>query len=145
MLVSDHGVDEFGVEGYRMHGTSADGNEPFVLFYNPKLAPKAEIRIDVVDVASTISLFFDGVDIPTNSLGVTHTYLGNVVSLEANTHSEWTTGENQTELDIKLLKQNLVQLSKAAESRGVSVDREELQKLMSLPKSDRKNIKWVNC
>lgn len=59
-----------------MHGTAADGNEPFILLYNPRLSPKSEIKIDVVDVAATLSMYFDGVDIPANSLGISHAYFG---------------------------------------------------------------------
>jgi hypothetical protein len=58
-----------------MHGNTIDGNEPFVMVYNPKIEPKSDIRIDIVDVAPTLSLYF-GIDIPANSMGLTNTYFG---------------------------------------------------------------------
>jgi hypothetical protein len=33
VLISDHGVDDFGPQGYRMHGLTQDGNQPFMLVY----------------------------------------------------------------------------------------------------------------
>jgi hypothetical protein len=72
-----------------MHGEAVDGNEPFIMLYNPALhPPKApvwylqilyliwKIKIDVIDVAPTLSFYFDGADIPANSLGQTHVYWG---------------------------------------------------------------------
>jgi hypothetical protein len=76
ILLSDHGVDEFGAEGYRMHGTTANGNEPFLLLYNPKLDPRSETRIDIVDVAPTIALYLKGAEIPANSMGIARPYFG---------------------------------------------------------------------
>lgn len=76
LFISDHGVDEYGVAGYRMHGLSEDGNEPFIMVYNPRLEPKSEIRIDIVDVAATLSLYLEGVDIPINSMGMSQTFFG---------------------------------------------------------------------
>ena len=67
-----------------MHGNTIDGNEPFVMLYNPKLDPKSDIRIDIVDVAPTLSLYFDSVDIPANSMGITATYFGNKKTREKN-------------------------------------------------------------
>lgn len=76
-----------------MHGEAADGNEPFILLYNPALEPKGpvslcllllilfQMKIDVIDVAATLSLYFEGVDIPANSLGLTHSYWGMYFSL----------------------------------------------------------------
>eukprot|EP01114_Cavostelium_apophysatum_P005081 TRINITY_DN1568_c0_g1_i1.p1 TRINITY_DN1568_c0_g1~~TRINITY_DN1568_c0_g1_i1.p1 ORF type:complete len:876 (-),score=228.98 TRINITY_DN1568_c0_g1_i1:1299-3926(-) len=127
VLLSDHGVDEYGIGGYRMHGESADGNEPFIMLYNPRLEPKHEIRVDIVDVAPTLSFYFQGVDIPANSLGITRSYFG----------------ENQTELSIKALKQNLVQLTSTAKERSVRFDKDKADKLMELKhynEEDRKEI-----
>ena len=59
-----------------MHGDTANGNEPFLLIYNPNIDPKSDFRIDVVDVAPTLSLYFEGVEIPANSLGISRTYFG---------------------------------------------------------------------
>lgn len=76
ILLSDHGVDEYGIAGYKMHGESTNGNEPFILLYNPSLSPKSEIPLDIVDVAPTLALYFEGIDIPANSMGITSTYFG---------------------------------------------------------------------
>jgi hypothetical protein len=90
ILISDHGVDSYGVAGYQMHGTSDDGNEGFILIYNPSIEPSNTIiPIDVIDVCPTLALYLKGVDIPANSMGVTRTYFG----------------ANTTSLNIKALKQ----------------------------------------
>jgi len=116
ILLSDHGVDQYGVDGYRMHGDALDGNEPFILLYNPRIEPKAETRIDIVDVAPTLSLFLTGVDIPANSMGVSRTYFG----------------KNQTEFSVKAMKQNIVQLSESARTKGMSVDARTVKELLVL-------------
>lgn len=136
ILVSDHGVDQYGIEGYRMHGLSSGGNEPFILFYNPRLESKQEIRIDVVDVAPTIALFLRGVDIPSNSIGLTRTFFGlkrkkKEEEISFSDKGLCCTGENQTELDIKALKQNIVQLKGALEAKGGSVDEAEWSRFLN--------------
>jgi len=124
ILLSDHGVDEYGIGGYRMHGEAIDGNEPFILLYNPTIEPKREIKIDVVDVAATLSMYLEGVDIPANSLGITQSFFG----------------ENQTEIHIKALKRNLVQLGASAKQRGLSVDTTELERLLALPSDNNETV-----
>lgn len=66
---------------YRMHGETIDGNEPFILLYNPKLNPKNEIKIDVIDVAPTLSMYLKNVDIPANSMGIAQPYYGNFMKI----------------------------------------------------------------
>ena len=73
MLASDHGVDEQSTTGYRMHGTSKDGNMGFLLLYSSRLAPGPLREIDIVDVCPTISTYLKGVDIPAMAVGVPRT------------------------------------------------------------------------
>jgi hypothetical protein len=119
VLISDHGVDEFDYAGYRMHGLSENGNEPFMLVYNPRLPHRGPKWLDVVDIASTLGMFLRGVDIPINSLGVPQTYFGE------------TDGARRAE--VGSLKQSLLQLNKVAYSRGVHVDQDELMGLITKP------------
>eukprot|EP01119_Soliformovum_irregulare_P000182 TRINITY_DN10130_c0_g1_i1.p1 TRINITY_DN10130_c0_g1~~TRINITY_DN10130_c0_g1_i1.p1 ORF type:complete len:864 (+),score=206.95 TRINITY_DN10130_c0_g1_i1:55-2646(+) len=125
ILISDHGVDEYGVGGYRMHGQSENGNEPFILMYNPSLEPKQRIKIDVVDVASTLTFYLEGADIPINSMGVAQPYFG----------------ENKLHADVKVAQQNLKQLSIAAKFKGVSYDSSQVERLLKIdsPNSETKN------
>jgi hypothetical protein len=85
-----------------MHGDSINGNEPFIMLYNPNLSSKQvvvvslfdipkEIRIDIVDVAPTLSFYLRGVQIPMNSMGIAQPYFG----------------PNQTSIQVQVLQQNL--------------------------------------
>jgi len=102
ILLSDHGVDEFGMAGYTMHGESAKGNEGFILMYNPKFVGKNEINVDVVDVCPTLASHLVGVDIPANSMGISRAYLGTNTSRD----------------NIFMLKRNLHQLKYSAQIKG---------------------------
>eukprot|EP01119_Soliformovum_irregulare_P011628 TRINITY_DN2936_c0_g1_i2.p1 TRINITY_DN2936_c0_g1~~TRINITY_DN2936_c0_g1_i2.p1 ORF type:complete len:869 (-),score=182.80 TRINITY_DN2936_c0_g1_i2:122-2692(-) len=113
ILLSDHGVDEYGPQGYRMHGIAQDGNEPFMLIYNPKLN-HIERRIDVVDVASTLAYYF-GVDIPLNSIGIPSPDID----------------ENDTLPWGPILQKNLAQISFVAKDRGVSMDQSQIDYFLS--------------
>ena len=56
IIYSDHGVDEYHYGVYRMHGTTANGNEPFLMVYNKNFIANNAIKtIDVVDVLPTLS------------------------------------------------------------------------------------------
>lgn len=72
MFVSDHGGSLTGGqhEG-QLHGVPDNGNEAWVLFYNPNLVPLMNqgTWLDTVDVASTIAKYFKGVNIPMESVG----------------------------------------------------------------------------
>jgi len=117
ILLSDHGVDQFGVEGYRMHGDSSDGNEPFILLYNPTINDTLQgQRIDVVDVAPTLAMYLEDVDIPMNSLGVGRPYYG----------------PGQEKSYINAMKQNLEQLSTSARKRALFVNTNQVERLLSL-------------
>lgn len=60
-----------------MHGQTENGNEGYLLFYNPNLTPhRSRGLIDVVDVAPTIAKYLQGVDIPFNSVGMARNYYG---------------------------------------------------------------------
>lgn len=85
-----------------MHGESQNGNEGFILMYNPNISPKSEIKIDVVDVAPTLASHLLNIDIPSNSMGVTKAYFG----------------VNKTGDAINSLKKNLRQLQTAAVNKG---------------------------
>jgi hypothetical protein len=122
VLASDHGVDEFDYAGYKMHGESANGNEPFILLYNPNLPAQGPKWIDVVDVAPTLTSYLRGVDIPMNALGMPHAFFGE--SLDARRS------------EAGMLKQSIVQLSKVAQRRGVSVDSSLVESILSSPFSD---------
>jgi len=99
VLLSDHGVDEYGLAGYKLHGESARGNEPFMMVYNPTLEPSEEpFKIDVVDVCPTLALYLEGVDIPADSIGVSLPFFG----------------KNNTHLVAKALKQTIAQQSKVS-------------------------------
>eukprot|EP01103_Thecamoeba_quadrilineata_P002511 TRINITY_DN12460_c0_g1_i1.p1 TRINITY_DN12460_c0_g1~~TRINITY_DN12460_c0_g1_i1.p1 ORF type:complete len:968 (-),score=127.20 TRINITY_DN12460_c0_g1_i1:63-2966(-) len=87
IVSSDHGVDEMTAAGYRMHGESAQGNEGFFMFYNPRLRTVSEKqRIDIVDVCPTIAKYLKGVDIPANAIGlprnIFHGDRGNLSTLQ---------------------------------------------------------------
>jgi predicted AlkP superfamily pyrophosphatase or phosphodiesterase len=72
VFVSDHGGSQTGGqhEG-QLHGIPDNGNEAWVLFYNPSLTPLMTQGswLDTVDVASTIAKYFKGVNIPMESVG----------------------------------------------------------------------------
>ena len=80
ILASDHGKNKRS-ENFVLHGESRDGNEGFLLFYNPKLfnnkndIPLYKV-IDVVDVTPTIVGYLHGVDIPLMSLGIGRNFYG---------------------------------------------------------------------
>lgn len=127
--MSDHGVDEWGPGGYRMHGTSENGNEPFLLLYNPSLS-SFEKRIDIVDVAPTLVFYLKDVEIPANSIGVTHAHFGKTWNC-----MNWSLGPNETNLECQSLQQNLVQLSQAANERGQTFDSSKLKQFVNLGSS----------
>src|SRR3989338_7502555 len=74
VLLSDHGVDSFGPDGYRMHGDSEHDNAGFLMLYNPSLSSFHDpALINVVDVCATLSPYL-GAAIPINSIGVSHAF-----------------------------------------------------------------------
>ena len=75
-----------------MHGPSDGGNEAFLFFYSPSLKPLPEQKqwIEVVDACPTIAMYFKGISIPAESIGVAYPNSGDDLDvrdfdLEANT------------------------------------------------------------
>jgi hypothetical protein len=97
-------VDDIS-HGYVLHGYSNNGNEGYMMLYNPKLKPQEEKKIHVVDVAATISGYFKDVDIPVDSVGVSHTYYGESKSDKINY--------------ANVLKRNIAQLAATCSRRGI--------------------------
>jgi hypothetical protein len=103
ILSSDHGCDDVS-NGYVLHGYSTNGNEGYVMLYNPSLTKHSE-RVDVVDIAPTIAKYLDKVDIPADNIGVTRVYYGDTPeALISKEHA---------------LKQNLMQIADTSKRRGV--------------------------
>lgn len=103
ILSSDHGVDDVS-NGYVLHGYSTNGNEGYLMLYNPRLMPHKE-RIDVVDVAPTIAKYLDKVDIPADNIGITRVFYE--PTPEGIRHK------------TNALKQNMIQLADTSKRRGV--------------------------
>jgi len=103
ILSSDHGVDG---PGNLLHGHPMEGNDGYLMFYNPSLATRKMRKMDVVDVAPTLTKYLKGVDIPASSVGMAMNYYGN----------------SQRETYWKVLTQNLKQLIKLAQLQDKEID-----------------------
>jgi hypothetical protein len=115
ILYSDHGVDEYVMGQYFMHGQTRDGNEPFLMLYNARFKPAPGVqRIDVVDVLPTLVQYFAGVDIPANSMGISYTHVDNELSVH----------------DLRIAARNALQLHRSATMRSVVVDTARLEALL---------------
>lgn len=114
ILSSDHGCDDVS-NGYVLHGYSTNGNEGYIMFYNPALT-KHQSRIDVVDVAPTIAKYLHKVDIPADNIGLAQTVFPEVGP----------DGKSTSEQKIKaiqyrgnVLRQNIAQLCDTVRRRGM--------------------------
>ncbi|KAL9652332.1 hypothetical protein ABK040_011989 [Willaertia magna] len=105
ILSSDHGCDDV-TNGYVLHGHSKNGNEGYVMLYNPKLKPY-EQRLDIVDVCPTVAKYLKGVDIPADNIGVTRTFYGD--------------DKEGLKYSTYILKENLVQLTDTTKRRGADL------------------------
>jgi hypothetical protein len=115
ILYSDHGVDEYVMGQYFMHGQTRDGNEPFLMLYNARFKPAPGLqRIDVVDVLPTLVQYFAGVDIPANSMGISYTHVDSELSVH----------------DLRIAARNALQLHRSATMRSVIVDTARLEALL---------------
>ncbi|KAG2383489.1 hypothetical protein C9374_004160 [Naegleria lovaniensis] len=105
ILSSDHGTDDVS-NGYVLHGYSRDGNEGYVMLYNPRLKPYEE-RLDIVDVCPTVAKFLKDVDIPADNIGVSRAYFG---------------GDDESlKYRSYVLKESLVQLTDTTTRRGTDL------------------------
>jgi hypothetical protein len=102
IMCSDHGVDG---PGNLLHGHPMPGNDGYLMFYNPNISPTEHQKIDVVDVAATISKYLRGVSIPGTSVGRAMNFYG---PYHATAYP-------------KVLQQNLQQLVRLSKSRGESL------------------------
>ncbi|EFC48510.1 FBOX domain-containing protein [Naegleria gruberi] len=105
ILSSDHGTDDVS-NGYVLHGYSRDGNEGYVMLYNPRLKPYDE-RLDIVDVCPTVAKYLKGVDIPADNIGVSRAYFGD--------------DEESLKYKSYVLKESLVQLTDTTTRRGTDL------------------------
>jgi hypothetical protein len=48
IMTSDHGVDQFDHNGFRLHGDTEDGNEPFLFFYHKNMPPHPAGALSVI-------------------------------------------------------------------------------------------------
>jgi hypothetical protein len=124
ILSSDHGCDDVS-NGYVMHGYSTNGNEGYVMLYNPKLQPFRQ-RVDVVDIAPTIAKYLSKVDIPSDNIGMVRTYFGpDAQSLNYQNNA---------------LKQNILQMVDTSIRRGVSVSKDTINNILKM-KPDQAAVK----
>ena len=110
-----------------MHGLTEGGNEPFLLVYNPALQPTPKKKIDIVDVAATLSSYIYDIDLPQNAIGYSRRTFPD---------------DSKNTTEIKFWKKSLHQLNSALKRRGFSTPGSDVDQLLHLPddKFDEENF-----
>eukprot|EP01114_Cavostelium_apophysatum_P023275 TRINITY_DN8717_c0_g1_i2.p1 TRINITY_DN8717_c0_g1~~TRINITY_DN8717_c0_g1_i2.p1 ORF type:complete len:845 (+),score=159.23 TRINITY_DN8717_c0_g1_i2:156-2690(+) len=118
IMSADHGLSmpKEGIFHGNAHAGST-GNVGWIAFYNSKFTSTPVREIDAVDVLPTITKYLKNVDIPFFSTGQVQNNYGE--------------GERGMTSQVNALKQNLVQFSKVTRYRGIKIDEENIERLIT--------------